>query len=300
MEPPTNHILLGPLKDVISAGDCVAFLGAGVSMPDYPDWRDLVAKLAKVCGVQEPPKPQASLKELAEQARRTDEGAYWDVLHYEFQNRKCPETAYRYHMLARIPFKAYLTTNFDPLILDILKLHRNIAFCEYPWLPTERLCESPGVVFYLHGRMRPSKAPANHPEIILTESDFKEAYDGASKLPHLLNAALTEHDVCFLGCGLQDDTMANIFATCEKIRAKAHGGSGQSIPRWFALVEEGWLAPHKFEDTGIDVLRYPRMDHTYVGLTTLLEHLAGAELPRPIRPENRKSTFESVSEVQPQ
>ncbi len=113
------------LVDAIGHGRCVAFVGAGFSAPAVPTWTALLASLADHCD-QAPANQVASLigrgagrdLEAAAQIIRdslSDE-ATASALDAALSDHDPNAVAERVRMLLSIPFRAILTTNFDPIL----------------------------------------------------------------------------------------------------------------------------------------------------------------------------------------
>lgn len=255
-----------------------------MSIPDYPLWDDLILKLIKGCEYGEPLEDGLSKSEITERLKTHDERKYWKTMRSAFARLENPRSIHRYHILARIPFASYITTNFDPLLLDTLSLHCNITYSQYPWLPTGQ--HGKGEVFFVHGRLDPDSHSNTLPEIVFAESEYVRAYDTAkTKLHTFLHSTLTEQPICFFGCGLADEYLKNVLRICKSINDELWGAAGLNRPYWFAAVDQHHEVPPKFEDEfGIRVVKYPVSEGQYVGLDELLRFLARANQPQMRKP----------------
>lgn len=123
----------GPRFDVptelvssILHGRCIAFVGAGFSAPEVPTWTELLSLLAKRLEMTPdlPDAPDAfALEALGDQLQQRS-GADWEThvqaVLAEARMAKGKEgqvqVQRRAARLLQIPFKAILTTNFDPSV----------------------------------------------------------------------------------------------------------------------------------------------------------------------------------------
>jgi hypothetical protein len=282
-EPPTNDALFPELTHRVLGGRCIAFLGAGLSMPMYSDWDGLIGKLCDRCGVTERTGPQGSAltpMALAALALAANRSEYYNTLRREFSRR---DPSDRHHLLVRIPFEFYFTTNFDYLLLRAFELHAiPVKYLSYPDIsrdPMQRLD-----VVHLHGRIDPDSAA--DPSLVLTTDEYAQAYDANdSLLRAFLLQMLPVRSVCFLGCSLTDPYLTGVFRICNALRTRIHADRHPLAPKWFVLLDDAAVLPAKFDDTGVQVVRYDRRNESYQGLNDILEHWAKSPraLPRELR-----------------
>jgi hypothetical protein len=106
---------------VLRSRRCVAFIGSGLSMGQYPSWSALIADLCEACGLPADAEMARSttdpntLAHLTDVAHDNDSEAYYQVLDTVFGHR-VTDTRAAYDLLMRLPFASYVTTNFDPLL----------------------------------------------------------------------------------------------------------------------------------------------------------------------------------------
>ena len=88
-------------------------------MPDYPSWDGLIAELCAACDIERADSDTDDPLVLADIAKRKDRKLYEQTLKNQFKRKEIYKnnTICRYHLLARIKFASYVTTNFDPLLL---------------------------------------------------------------------------------------------------------------------------------------------------------------------------------------
>ena len=250
------------LRRCLKSEECVAFIGSGPSMSQYGSWRDLINHVCKQCGVVHQVDEQSSADDLldaAEEAKRANEDGYYKAIGL-FLGR-IPSTNPLYDVLMRIPFRAYVTVNLDPLLAfearkprgtlntDILDPSRAAQSPEpeyphkvevYPSLRAASI--NAGTIFFLHGLVEEDSVPGRG-SIVLSRSEFDKAYGPSGMLNSFLHQLLTFHPICFIGCRLDEPPFVEVFKRCaasqEHILAQ-HGGSRPE--RYILLAEEHVLA----------------------------------------------------------
>jgi hypothetical protein len=115
------------LLSLIASKEAIAFVGAGLSQrAGYPSWEELVAKLEELAGSFGLFVPPAGLSPrsapqfvyaIKEHIVRTtgDLRPYWNFLGREFEHRS-PGCSTIHHDLIRLPFKGFITSNYDPCL----------------------------------------------------------------------------------------------------------------------------------------------------------------------------------------
>lgn len=211
-------------------GDCTPFLGAGACAGTLPlgaqlarEWADRygypfddVTNLAAVmqhAGILE--EDLVNVKDdVARSLARMGEPDFRDP-------------AEPHSLLARLPIRVYLTTNYDDFMTRALKRSRkNPVTVVCPWYhgadndPHTRLPDAyePHVerplVYHLHGSLRDAGS------MVLTEEDYVEflvnigkdiSDDGPRLLPPQVQLAMTRQPLLFLGYSLQDWSFRVMF-----------------------------------------------------------------------------------------
>ena len=308
------------LKQKVTDGKCLAFVGSGPSWGFYPKWPDLVKELCDTCGVDansnltsEPDR----LMELATKARNSDPDSYDKHIRSTFGGT-ATQTSLVYGCLMNIPFYSYLTLNFDPLLATARQLHNHNSdtndFYRYPYLNVFHLKNK--AVFYLHGWVRKDESPL---KIVLCKEDFDEAYKLGSDLSELLGMTFKYKDICFIGCELNEGPLKELLSRCAKFKEGFFQTRGRNTPKHTILLprpatpskntnpdidtkhlnqgikrqyQENILKTEQtYGKMGISVLWYHRRDDKFSGLVELLKNMA--EL-KPIQPKS----FEGVYDAQ--
>lgn len=284
------------LLDLIASQEAIAFVGAGPSMRvGYPSWNGLVEQLevlAQECGEFIPP-PGMRSQRLAYvdvirahiRSREQNENKYFNSLGRIFERH--PQTHDRIHKdILRLPFKAYVTTNYDPcfehahaeafpgkivtpVLIDADNAHMISSFLQRLDDPGEK------PVAHLHGHYTQTRS------IVLSEVDYDRSYNGNSVSIEgtasvrewtlhrkLLWALLATRRLVFIGFSMSDE----YFNRMLEMVAGDLWNWKQSIH--YALVP---LIPSATEQTkrwaqelwrryGVRVVFYEDFDATHVGL----------------------------------
>lgn len=193
---------------LISSGEAIAFVGAGLSSPlGYPSWSALLGKLhaqAQQIATFDPPEhiKQHVLQyaEVIKEHFKKSEGGidqYRSILGREFGPRQDGENCTCTHrLLVRLPFRGFVTTNYDECIEDALRgyavdmlgrsrpdpgviIKANKADSHRVSLFLRSISDKAGknqsYVAHLHGRHDDTQ------NVILTANDYLQAYDRAAQ-----------------------------------------------------------------------------------------------------------------------
>ncbi len=225
-----NDLVFNELVQLVGSGEAVVLVGAGSSMSaGYPSWDGLLSHLASVARSYDPSFPTLSPGHsrllYADRMRQClDEHEGPEFIENQLaQLFRAPARLVGFHdALVRLPFRAFLTTNFDSVIEDAFQQ----AFGRRPTaLPvsggdgnlvarTLRSLTSRAEVsdiFHLHGHVNQPRT------IVLSGQDYIRAYGfdcellghpptnrRHTRLWTLMTALLTGRRVVFLGFSLED------------------------------------------------------------------------------------------------
>ncbi|MFA4928770.1 MAG: SIR2 family protein [Patulibacter sp.] len=224
------------LIDLIGTGQCVLFLGAGVSLDaGAPDGKELSNELAETFGLP-PGYPLAETAAFvdAQDGRR----AMNDWIKRRLE-RLVPSAA-----LAQIPtfrWRAIYTTNYDTLVEDAYRA--NQASPQRPWpIYSDRdqisLVGPEDVPIYkLHGCI--SRSNTDEGRLIITQDDFAAAEESRRRLFNRLVDDVADSPVFYVGFGRADPDFARTLATVEKAVGQLKGMS-----RSYAL-HPGFIEPEQ-------------------------------------------------------
>lgn len=277
---------LDELTRVVKSGKCIAFVGAGLSTPDYPTWEVLIERLCAACQITQP--EGKSRADVAELAKRKDPSKYKAFLRKEFAP-KTPQ--YRHVYLVKAPFAGYVTTNYDSLIERAYSDKHDLSpqVFSYPDLLPGTIDRS--AVHHLHGRVEDHEPF----EVVLALSEYRVAYSRASYVDSLLKELILK-PLCFIGCSIDDDFLQPMLQVCDDLRSHLTQSSGKSAPSWFMLVEEEENITTRVKGAGITVVRYRKLTEDHLGLEEILKQWARSPVPT-IRRSFDPSTYDTDTEL---
>jgi hypothetical protein len=253
-----------------------------MSRPQYPDWPELATTICSACGLdieRLPEEVRRDPSQLVEHAIRQSPTSYQQVLKETFAAQAPTE---RQIWLSRIPFKAFITTNYDSLIRRSLEssIEKDIRYYPYPHLPVHAITDpSVKCVFHIHGCVDPE---ASTQRIVLSASEYDNAYK-TSLLKSFLVQAFAYSPVCFVGCRLADDErIREVFRFCRTVRKELQVISPNASPPWSILMDRDEVAKTEvnWDDHGIHVVTFDKIDNNYSGLDPILRTWAGVREAR--------------------
>ncbi len=224
---------------------CVVWVGSGLSRPaDYPGWQETVRELCSACAVGCLPADRANdpneLMDKAEECKQANLTAYWQKL-AELFGHPVVSTRRAYGRLMKLQFKAYVTTNFDPLLFFAASDAERCCLHEYPHLPSDPRGSGSRQVYYIHGLALPDRDRSEKP-LVLARSDFEGAYGKNGHVASFLTQLLTYNYVLFLGCSLREPDMRAVFGRVQEMRHRIPWQQQHAErPHWIALL--GGKAP---------------------------------------------------------
>lgn len=271
------------LTQAVNSEGCIAFLGAGLSKPAYKTWPQLVKLLRAGCRTDELRPESISEKDplkVAGIAKACDQAAYERIIRKEMSPRL--NTLAVYMQMAHIPFRMYLTTNYEDQMLQALEAKHGSANVQYIAYPTINLASlpyrCPRDVVFLHGRVVEHQ-PLH---IVLSDDEYDEAYENKnSSLRSFLLQLLPVSQLCFLGCSLDDTMLQGVLQACQQCKERIAATQRSDEPAWFALLHHGSPSADNFERCGIRVVSYDPLDEDHTGLLHILRHWSGYQPPQP-------------------
>jgi tetratricopeptide (TPR) repeat protein len=292
---------LTALREYLSSGEAVAFLGAGVSAPLYPLWDGLIGELVDAAADRLTPKEAATCRALAHDSpeavveivrRGLGPGVFREVLRRVLRVRTDPESGRSWtpvqELVCRCAFKAVVTTNYDPGIVDARMRVRPTAsatgFMTWEdelgldrWRTGDVFGEAELPVLFAHGQH-------NRPDsIVLATTEYRRAYAG--KLPQVL-ARLMDGHLVWIGFSFADQRVAAILREiADKTGTRIDPGGA---PRHVALM--AWdpsgagndpqiLAQRAEIEYGAQVVLYPATGGDHSALALLLQTLTDTRFP---------------------
>lgn len=239
-----NGIMPTKLRDVILSKRCHAFVGSGLSSGLYHSWFGLVNAICERCGIARRITKDSTVDELldaAQDAKAGNKRQYFGFLGEHF-GRSLDQTPLIYDLLLSLPFECYLTVNLDPLLARKARLARTpcvLPVRAYPSLDRRQMFSRS--LHYLHGFIEAGKTPVEG-TIVLARDEFLEAYRDNSNLMNFLVPTLENDPVLFVGCGLREPSMPQVFKICKEHQTKrqkimvASGSLPSSPPQRYILL----------------------------------------------------------------
>ena len=292
---------LDALRGYLGSGQAVAFLGAGASAPLYPLWAGLIGELIDAAAGRLSEAEAVTCRALASSSpdavveivrRSLGAGVFREVLRQVLRARADPVTGRSWtdvqELVCRCAFKAVVTTNYDPGIVNARMRIRPYAaatgFMTWEdelgldrWRTGDVFGEDELPVLFAHGQH-------NRPDtIVLATTEYRRAYAG--KLPHVL-ARLMDGHVCWVGFSFADQRIGAILREIgEQAGARIDPGAA---PRHVAVMPwdpdgEGndpqVLAQRAEIEYGAQVILYPAPGGDHSALAALLGGLADPRFP---------------------
>jgi hypothetical protein len=292
---------LTALREYLASGEAVAFLGAGASRPLYPLWDTLIGELVDAAADRLTAKEAATCRTLAHDSpeavveivrRSLGPGVFREVLRRVLRVRTDPESGRSWtpvqELVCRCPFKAVLTTNYDPGIVDARMRARPTAsatgFMTWEdelgldrWRTGDVFGDTELPVLFAHGQH-------NRPDsVVLATTEYRRAYAG--KLPQVL-ARLMDGHLVWLGFSFADQRIAAILREiADKTGTRIDPGGA---PRHIALM--AWdpagagndpriLAQRAEIEYGAQTVLYPAFGDDHSALALLLFALTDSRFP---------------------
>ncbi len=281
---------LAALDGYLASGQAVAFLGAGVSAPLYPLWNDLIGELVDAAAGRLSEKQAAACRALASSSpesaveivrRDLGTGGYLAALRGVLRVRTDPESGRSWtpvqELVCRCAFKAVVTTNYDPGIVDARMRVRPRAsatgFTTWEdelgldrWRTGDVFGEAELPVLFAHGQH-------NRPDsVVLATTEYRRAYAG--RLPEVL-ARLMDGHLVWIGFSFADQRITAILREiADRTGTRADPGGE---PRHVAVMawdpqadgnDPPTLALRAEIEYGAQVVLYPAPggDHSALGL----------------------------------
>jgi len=243
IEHDNNEMALELLGEDINKGNVFAFIGSGCSAKlSYPGWDELLNRL------EEQIKNQEDLEVYKYSEKCTKDKLWYAeklvailgdakfhvLIRDIFQPPRIMDSSFHRNLI-NIPFRHYLTTNYDTL-LELASKGPESLFSDFCWNDKELLNEffqsihdneslSKRYVVHLHGKYdRPDS-------IILTERDYMKMYFEQETFNKILWSIISSFKMCFIGFALEDIDLLSIFR-------KSRWDLGRGKVRHYALIDE--------------------------------------------------------------
>lgn len=290
------------MMSLIGSGDAIAFVGAGLSVPlGYPGWPTLLPTMETEAEAIAPfVKVPGSLLRRAQMVKdhfiqHHRLSVYHELLGREYGPRPKTNCTGTHKRLVRLPFRAFVTTNYEDCVETALVQHS----------AEERGSANPGVIIkpsdddrhrvslflrsltesvrgqrwvaHLHGRHDDTK------NIILTEGDYHAAYGisqpGQTARPekttlhrHLVWALFATRRLVFLGCSMDDPFVRELLELVAtdlwEISTPMHY---VILPLDKDSLDSSESTAARFKRFGLQVVYYDNLQSDHAFLDSLLE-----------------------------
>jgi hypothetical protein len=293
---------LSALRGYLSSGEAVAFLGAGVSQPLYPLWGDLIGELVNGAAGRLDVQEAATCRALARESPaevveivrgRLGTGGYREVLREVLRVRTDPESGRSWtpvqELVCRCAFRAVVTTNYDPGIVDArMRVRAGASATGFTtwedelgldrWRTGEVFGEAELPVLFAHGQH-------NRPDsVVLATAEYRRAYAG--KLPQVLGRLVDGGHLVWIGFSFADQRIAAILREiAERSGTRVDPGGAPRhvvVMAWDPAGEgndPGILARRAQISYGAQVVLYPAPGNDHSTLQVLLSALADPRFP---------------------
>jgi hypothetical protein len=312
-----NTVGLHKLRSYLGSGQAVAFLGAGSSAPLYPLWAGVIAELinaadelgleaekATTCRAMAGDRPDAVVELLR---RYLGVPRYQAALRTVFHVRRDPVTGRTWtptqELVCRCPFKAVVTTNYDPGIVDARMRVRPRAvgtgFASWTdelaldrWRTGEVFGEAELPVLFAHGHH-------NQPDaMVLATTEYRRAYAG--KLSGVLGRMVDAWHLVWVGFSFADQRINGVLREVAQHTGTRVDPGG--APRHVAVM--AWDPDHGGDpqtlrslaeiDYGADLVLYPAPGGDHSALQRLLADFVVDDYPpAPAAPPPSPATREA-------
>lgn len=236
------------------------------------------------------------LLDKAEECKTANMARYKQTLGRLYGASK-PTSPKAFGLLMKLPFRGYITTNYDPLLNEAAASasERKRELQVFPIIYSGNI-DSMVNVFYIHGM-----ATATGDNLILARSDFDSAYkQGVGPVHALLFNVLMFKPIVFVGCTLKEPDMKEVFKRVRDIQEEIKTTyPKKQFPQRRALLpfryedNENSINPHghegqmpkrdekeenaeyeRFSEMGIKIVRYdPHDPPMHMSIQEILEQL---------------------------
>jgi tetratricopeptide (TPR) repeat protein len=292
---------LATLRGYLASGRAVAFLGAGVSAPLYPLWNGLIGELVDAASGRLTDKQTATCQALASSSpeaaveivrRSLGPSVYMSVLREVLRARMDPESGRTWtpvqELVCRCGFRAVVTTNYDPGIVDARMRVRPGAsatgFTTWEdelgldlWRTGDVFGEAELPVLFAHGQH-------NRPDsIVLATTEYRRAYAG--KLPEVL-ARLMDGHLVWIGFSFADQRITAILREiADRTGTRIDPGGAPrhiAVMAWDPNAEANdpqTLVQRAEIEYGAQVVLYPAPNGEHSALARLLATMTDPRFP---------------------
>jgi O-acetyl-ADP-ribose deacetylase (regulator of RNase III) len=201
------------LEAALRAGECVLFVGAGLSSgAGLPDWNGLVRRLSEELGLR--PGPRLDYLDLAQWYReRFGPPALAEVIRQTFGGAPLPTLGH--YLLMSLPVRHVITTNYDGLLERALAALKRHPVKVVRQEDVARTGQAGVYVVKLHG-------DASRPEeVVVSRDDYDEFFQRRPAMALLLEGLLLNQTFFFVGYGLRDPNFRQVYHRIARMLREA-------------------------------------------------------------------------------
>jgi hypothetical protein len=198
--------LADELAGLAGKGELVVFVGAGVSAgAGLPAWRGLLDRVASNLGFDERKRSELAELDLRDQAALlSDMGEpFAAAVKAELSTSTYSLT---HGLLASLPVREFVTTNFDTLLETAAKTPGN----ELSVVPGSPVSASSRILVKLHGTLGR--------DLVLTRSEYRDVKSRHGALFGLLQAYMITKHMLFVGYSMQDEDFNEVMHDVRELR----------------------------------------------------------------------------------
>jgi len=301
-----NAAGVAALRAYLASGEAVAFLGAGASMPLYPLWAAVISDLidaaadrgldsdkATTCRTLASEQPDAVVELLR---RHLGAPQYQSALRQVFRVRRDPDSGRTWtptqELVCRCAFKAVVTTNYDPGIVDARMRVRPLAsgtgFTSWTdelaldrWRTGEVFGDAELPVLFAHGHH-------NQPDaMVLATTEYRRAYAG--KLSRVLATMIDGWHLVWIGFSFTDQRINGVLREiAEHSGTRIDPGRAARHVAIMGWDPDGGRDPETLRTLaelqyGAELILYPASSGDHSALQPLLAEFTAADHP-PVAP----------------
>ena len=263
--------------DEIKSGNCIAFVGAGFSAPALPTWDYLIRTISEHSSVSDQTRRTVNGlldsransatelfdKEAAAQMLEDElSGELASILREVLKPSKSPgdtTVRNRIELLAKIPFQAILTTNFDDYLeassgrenvySDVLKPVARRWVDSVSWESTEGTSLVP--IIKLHGQLSDGQSIT---DVALSRSGYRKLLFERPDYANFLKAILVTRTVLFIGFSFSDSYLNLLRSEVINLTRSEDSDGLTAYAIMNDITDEGcnYLVKHE----GIQPIRY--------------------------------------------
>lgn len=289
-------------KDLLLANrKCVAFLGAGITIPPGGTWKGLVSDIAARCNVPFNKKtPTTEYPKIIDHCISADENGCNDVLRVSLP-KHVVNSRTALTDIHRLDLKSIVTTNFDPWVGDRSRRSHYNGIHVYPDLPLH--LGSTGRIYYLHGHFVSEDPGASICKLIFGEQSFVDAYESSPLLPGFLLNLFVYENIVFIGFNPTEKYVSELLRESIAVRLAIQAASvtGNTtkrflltpMPRGKTAAQRAREAAYITSVRALDItpVFYDNSTGDHVGIEELLSKwIAGSQLED--RPALLKTGFD--------